>query len=353
MATIFDGYSEALAREAKLKQKAQLYREQGIIPKIAAILFNEDEASAIYTRLKSEAAARVGIDYQVEHFSFSDPLAAIQAKIEELNQDSTVTGIIIQKPWTQKWLQATAQVDAQAFQTWWTALVSSIATKPSHGVNKDVDGLHPHTLASIKAATWMDDGLVLPATVRAIVTILKYYKDHVDEDFCYCQEKTLIIGRSDLVGRPLYWHVRSMMKCSVADSASHTSKSQNDCEVKLVGKQQFNELIEQKKSLQDYTLIISATGQKNLITADLIGRGTVIIDVGEPAGDVDFAACEPLASFITPVPGGVGPMTVVSLLANALDLIKNRDIIWALNINCGVNAFHPDSTLRPFLVRLE
>lgn len=323
MAIIFDGYTEALAREAKLQQKTSKLKEQGIFPKIAAILFKEDEASSLYTKLKSEAAARVGIAYEVQHFSFADPVELIQAKIEELNQDQTVTGIIIQKPWTEKWLQATGKTDNQDFQNWWTVLVSSIATKASHGMNKDIDGLHPTTLASIKAATWMDDGLVLPATVRAIVTILKYYKDHLDEDFCYCQEKTLIIGRSDLVGRPLYWHVRSMMKCSVADAA----KDHNECEVKLVGKKQFNDLIEQKKSLKDYTLIISATGQKNLISAGLIARGTVIIDVGEPAGDVDFAACEPLASFITPVPGGVGPMTVVSLLANALDLIKNRDII--------------------------
>jgi len=322
MAIIFDGNAEALAREAKLKQKTNQLKEQGIAPKIAAILFVEDQASALYTELKSEAAKRIGIGYEVFNFSFSDPVEQVQAKIEALNQDQSVTGIIIQKPWTQKWLTATGQTERQIFKAWWQALVTSIAIKKTHGVNKDVDGLHPETLKSIQAGTWMEEGLVLPATVRAVVTILKLYRDRYDEDFCYCQEKTLIVGRSDLLGRPLYYHVRSMMKCSVDDGPG----KKKDCGVELVGKKEFKAIIEQKKSLKDYTLIISATGCKDLIRPNLIAKVLIIIDVGEQVGDVN-PACADLAEFMTPVPGGVGPMTVVSLLANALDLIKNRAII--------------------------
>ena len=323
MAIIFDGEAEALRREAKLQAKTQHLLKQGIQPKIAAILFDEDEASATYTRLKSEAAQRVGIAYQVDHFSFQTPVKQIQQRLEELNQDDSVSGIIIQKPWTKLWLTTTGQQSVAVFNNWWQQLVTHIATKASHGVNKDVDGLHPDTLAAIQAGHWLEQGLVLPATVRAVVTILKHYKDHYDPDFCYCQEQTLIVGRSDLLGRPLNWHVGSMLHCSVDSQA----KAVKDCGVTLVGKKEFNQLIEQKKSLKDYTIIVSATGQSNLIRGEMIERGTLLIDVGEPGGDIDLNSCQQLAKFITPVPGGVGPMTVVSLLANTLDLLKNRGII--------------------------
>jgi methylenetetrahydrofolate dehydrogenase (NADP+)/methenyltetrahydrofolate cyclohydrolase len=330
MTIIFDGEKLAKQKELKLKQKVAAYHAKGIYPKVAAIFFHEDQASALYTSLKKQSAEALGIAYQAKAFSFASPVEEIQKYIEELNVDSSVTGIIIQKPWTKKWLES---VPNGNFNEWWGSLVSKIATKKSHGVNKDVDGLAPATLAAIKNGTWMEEQMVLPATARAVLSILKDYRAKVDSNFSYLTENVLIIGRSDLLGRPLYWHIKNLMQkgatipqtfgeaCQIAVTQSQVSK--NKCEVKLVGKQDLEELIEQKKSLSEFRLIISATGQKNLIKGSLIAEHSIIIDVGEPQGDVDLPSCLNKADFITPVPNGVGPMTVISLMANALDLLKS------------------------------
>ena len=329
MTIIFDGEKLAKQKELKLKQKVMAYHAKGIYPKVVAIFFHEDQASILYTSLKKQTAESLGIAYQAKEFSFASPVEEIQKYIEELNADPSVTGIIIQKPWTKKWLESVPNGD---FNEWWGSLVSKIATKKSHGVNKDVDGLAPATLEAIKNGTWMQDQMVLPATARAVLSILKDYRANVDSDFSYLTEKVLIIGQSDLLGRPLYWHMQNLMQkgatvpqtfgevCQVAVSESQVSK--NKCEVKLVGKQGLAELIEQKKSLSDFRVIISATGQKNLIKGDLIADHS-IINVGEPQGDIDLPSCLNKADFITPVPNGVGPMTVVSLMANALDLLRS------------------------------
>lgn len=329
MTMVFDGEKLAKQKAIKLKQKVANYRAKGIYPKVAAIFFREDAASALYTSLKKETAEILGIGYQARAFSFTSKVEEIQEYIEELNHDQSVTGIIIQKPWTKKWL---ASVPGGDFQAWWHALVSRIATQKSHGVNKDVDGLAPDTLKAIEQGTWMTEGMVLPATARAVLSILKDYREHIDQNFSYLTENVLIIGQSDLLGKPLYWHIHNLMQkgmiipqtfgaaCQIAIDQSQ--KNQKKCEVKLVGKQGLKEIIEQKKSLKDYRVIISATGQKDLINGRLIADHSLLIDVGEPQGDIDLVSCLNKADFITPVPNGVGPMTVVSLMANALDLLK-------------------------------
>jgi methylenetetrahydrofolate dehydrogenase (NADP+)/methenyltetrahydrofolate cyclohydrolase len=331
MTVIFDGEQLAKHKARKLKAKVADYKTRGTALKVAAIFFKEDAASALYTSLKRQTAAELGIEYQAHAFSFTTPVSEIQAHINELNQDPIVTGIIIQKPWTRKWLEVVGE--GGDFAAWWASLVSQIATKASHGVNKDVDGLAPATLEAIKRGTWMTEGMVLPATARAVLSILKDYRANVDPDFSYLTENVLIIGRSDLLGRPLYWHIKHLMErgatipatfgqaCQVAvQSAQAIGKK---CEVKLVGKKELNDLIEQKKSLSDFRVIISATGHKNLITGDLIAAHSILIDVGEPQGDINLQSCLNKADFITPVPNGVGPMTVISLMANAVDLVKN------------------------------
>lgn len=329
MTLIFNGEKLAKQKALKLKTKVAAYREKGINPKIAAIFFHEDTASALYTSLKKETAKTLGIAYQAKAFSFTTPTTEIQEYLESLNTDPSITGIIIQKPWTKKWLESVPNGD---FAKWWSSLVSHIATKKSHGVNKDVDGLSPDTLVSIKHGTWMQDQMVLPATARAVLSILKDYRANVDPEFSYLTEKVLIIGQSDLLGRPLYWHIKNLMQkgatvpqnfgeaCQL--SVAEAQASSKKCEVKLVGKQGLEELIEQKKSLSDFRVIISATGQKNLINGNLIAPHSILIDVGEPQGDIDLPSCLNKADFITPVPNGVGPMTVISLMANALDLLK-------------------------------
>lgn len=330
MTMIFNGEQLAKQKALKLKTKVAAYHAKGIYPKVAAIFFKEDAASALYTSLKKQTAENLGIAYQAKAFSFADQVEEIQEYIDSLNSDSSITGIIIQKPWTKKWLEAVPNGD---FAKWWSGLVSHIATKQSHGVNKDVDGLAPATLTAIKNGTWMQDGMVLPATARAVLSILKDYRANIDPDFSYLTENVLIIGQSDLLGKPLYWHIKNLMKhgatvpqafgeaCQV--SVAEAQENDKKCEVKLVGKQGLEDIIEQRKSLSDFRVIISATGQKNLLSGELIAHHSVLIDVGEPQGDIDLQSCLNKADFITPVPNGVGPMTVISLMANALDLLKN------------------------------
>lgn len=334
MAIIFDGYQLAAAKEEELRQKVQLLLARGQQPQVTAIFFAEDPASQRYTELKRAAAERIGITYQAQSFSFATPVAEIRAAIQAASADPAVTGIIIQKPWTQRWLdfqqQSGKNYVAADFQVWWQSLVSEIAVSSSHGVNKDVDGLHPATLAAIAAGDWRQQGMVLPATVRAVLSILKFYYHKYETEGCYCREKVLIVGQSDLLGRPLYWQIKNEMEgrfigteqACIRPATLQLPSKQG--EVKLVGKSGFNKLIEQENFLKDFSLIISATGQANLIQAEMLAEEVKLIDVGEPQADL-ATDCIKKAQFVTPVPGGVGPMTVVSLLANAIDLLKARD----------------------------
>jgi methylenetetrahydrofolate dehydrogenase (NADP+)/methenyltetrahydrofolate cyclohydrolase len=117
--------------------------------------------------------------------------------------------------------------------------------------------------------------------------------------------KYLIIGKSDLLGKPLFYELTSKKYLT-----------------KMIGTKELNERIEQKTYLMDADVIISATGHQSLVTGELIKPGAILIDVGEPKPDVDRTSVASKASFLTPVPGGVGPVTVVSLLANAIDLVS-------------------------------
>ena len=286
--------------------------------KIAAVLFAEDSGSRIYTQLKSEAAARVGIKYEVHEFSLADsdlreesenlPNEKIIAKIKELNVDQSVTGIIIQKPWRKTWIKARNTVSELSesqqkdeYNYWWNGLTSQISE------NKDVDGLHPNTIKFIQNGNFPENGKVLPATCRAVLTILARageLEKTENKSQLSKEEKIIILGKSDLLGIPLYYELLRQGK-----------------NVELIASLELKERMSSGKKLFDATVIVSATGIKNLITGDMISSGITIIDVGEPRPDVEFNSVSSKASFITPVPGGVGPMTVISLLENCVSLV--------------------------------
>ncbi|HYD34588.1 MAG TPA: tetrahydrofolate dehydrogenase/cyclohydrolase catalytic domain-containing protein [Vitreimonas sp.] len=292
---IFDGNQAAQAKEAQLKTRVAALREQNIHLKIAAILFTEDSGSVLYTRLKQEAAERVGMIYEVYTHSMADDIAPVQAEIEALNQDPTVTGIIIQKPGKARWLElAGAEKSNEDFQAWWTSLVSRLDEK------KDVDGLHPATLAAVENNTWKQEKKVLPATAKAVLEILRQSQQLAPD------RKVIILGKSDILGKPLFYEFKNQ-----------------GFQVEMIGSKELNQRIEQKKYLLDADIIVSATGRQGLIIGDLVKNGVVVVDVGEPKPDVDFATVAPKASFITPVPGGVGPITVISLLENCVELIES------------------------------
>ncbi len=301
---IINGYQ--LARQHQTQLKQQLGELQLVKPiVIAAILFTEDKGSQLYTQLKKEMAESLGIEYRVYEFSVLTTETEVLAKIKSLNLDPSITGIIIQKPWRKTWLEAyqahNTNQDNQSFDTWWQQLVSSLAE------HKDVDGLHPSNLAALATGDWLSQGRVLPATCQATIRLLEqaFKTEHLFADLRNSHLKTIILGKSDLLGQPLF-----------------TILSAKNCEVEMIGSQELNLRIEQQKYLKDADVVISATGRKNLIIGDLLKQGCVVIDVGEPQGDVDLNSVLGIARAVTPVPGGVGPMTVVSLMENAIKLAQ-------------------------------
>lgn len=305
---IFDGKRLADQHEVELTTKlaALLVKQPELKVKIAAILFAEDAGSVLYTRLKQEAAQRVGIEYQIHTFSIKVGVEQVMAQIHLLNEDPSITGIIIQKPGRRTWQVATmvegeAKDIRQAFGAWWLLLTSQISLK------KDVDGLHPKTLAAIEIGNWQEQGRVMPATAKAVLTILEHAKPVGDELWNWLKsQKIAILGKSDILGQPLFYEFKN-----------------HQVPVELLGSAELQRKVEQGKSLFDFTMVITATGRPDLVTGELLGTDVVVIDVGEPRADVAVSTLHDKVRFLTPVPGGVGPLTVVSLLENALGLVQS------------------------------
>jgi methylenetetrahydrofolate dehydrogenase (NADP+)/methenyltetrahydrofolate cyclohydrolase len=300
---ILDGYQ--LAEEFHKKLKSQLSQLNGKLLVVAAILFSEDKGSQLYTQLKKEMAESLGIEYRVFSFSVKDNSEEIVKKLKDLNEDLAITGIIIQKPWRKTWLNA-HNIDKDSgkeqFDSWWHSLVSELNPE------KDVDGLHPSNLEALKTGDWRAEGRVLPATCQATIRLLEkaFNTQHLFADLRNNNLKIVIIGKSDLLGLPLF-----------------TILSSKRCDVEMIGSKELKERIEQQKFLKDADVLVTATGRKDLIKGSMIKEDCVIIDVGEPQGDVEQSSVIGVAKALTPVPGGVGPMTVVSLMENAIYLGNN------------------------------
>lgn len=280
---MFDGVRAALWRERELKKKV---REVGVSLKLLSVYFREDKTGRLYTRLKGEVAQRVGIKFEKIESSFDDPVESVIEKIRKVCEDPKVTGMLIQKPAKKNWEDSRFKIhDLRIeFNEWWEKLTEVIDPV------KDADGLSPGRT-------------VLPATVRAIMTILSQIEngDPPAGRTGWRMEsgRVVIVGRSEIVGKPLAAEIDRM-----------------GAEVKLVGSTEHDLGAITKTA----DILVSATGKEKLITAEMVKPGVMVVDVGEPKGDVDFAPVAKKASFITPVPGGVGPMTVVSLLENVVEI---------------------------------
>lgn len=295
---VFDGISAARMRETALAAKVQALAEQGRQLKIAALVFTEDAGSRLYTQLKREAAERVGIAYQPHFVSISDDVEKLKAQLVAWQEDATITGVIIQKPTKKVWREQGR--DGADFADWWETLIAAIPE------SKDVDGLHPRTLEAVKNNTWQERGKVLPATCAAVLGILESAEESTGRQLE--NERVAVIGRSDLLGQPLYFVLKNR---GVA--------------VELLGRSELQSLQEEGRGLTDFSVVVSATGRGGLITAQMLAENAIVIDVGEPRADLDRASLEQASeahkpAFLTPVPGGVGPLTVISLLENAVQL---------------------------------
>ena len=274
MVVIFDGKKFAQDKEEILRQEFKKLAEKGYFLKLVSILIGQDPASRLYISLKEKAANRVGIVFKKQEFPEDVDVRELADFIKSQNNDSGVRGIMVQLP-----LPA-------AFNNKIVTILKGIAPQ------KDVDCLTPKNLGLLM----MGKSRVLPATVRGIWEILG--KAGINEK-TIVGKNVCVLGRSDIVGKPL---ANLLINRGATVTVCHRQTKDLTC---LTG---------------EADVIVSATGAPNLVKGEMVKEGAIVIDVGSPKGDVDFDSVIKKASFITPVPGGVGPMTVISLLENFLDL---------------------------------
>lgn len=263
---------------------AQMKAKGEKTPHLAAVIVGQDGASLTYVGSKVRACARVGFESTLIQLPDDITQDDLLNKIQELNQDAEIDGFIVQLPLPK-------HIDTQAIL---------LAVDPK----KDVDGFHPENFGKLA----LDMETFIPATPFGIMELLKRY------DIETSGKHTVVIGRSHIVGRPM--SILMSRKGQPGDSTVTLTHSRT-------------------KDLAHYTreadIVISALGVPNFLTADMVKKGVVIIDVGITrvpdtnaakgyviTGDVDFAEVSEKASYITPVPGGVGPMTIAMLLQNTL-----------------------------------
>jgi 5,10-methylenetetrahydrofolate dehydrogenase (NADP+) (EC 1.5.1.5) len=284
-AKILDGKALAARLQAEMAAQVQAWIPQvGRPPGLAVLRVGEDPASAAYVRGKERACERLGIASFGRHFSAQDSPAHLLDTIDQLNQDERVDGILVQLP----------------LPPGWDPIPPLLAINP----DKDVDGLHPLNLGRLLRG---EPGL-RSCTPLGVMRLLQA------EGIPIAGRKAVVVGRSILVGKPL-----SLMLLA-ADATVTLAHSRTP------------DLAEVTRAAD---IVVMAVGRPRLLRADMVKPGAVVIDVGinrietptgaeQLVGDVDYEAVKGLAAAITPVPGGVGPMTVTMLLANTLESYKLR-----------------------------
>ncbi len=274
MAQIIDGKAIAVSCRADIRARVNQLRERGISVGLAVIIVGEDSASKVYVANKHKACADVGI----ESFQYALPNDTTQEQllklVGQLNEDKRVNGILVQLPLPK-------HIDE-------TAVIHAIDPR------KDVDAFHPANVGKIM----IGDFDFLPCTPAGVMTLLDKSEIEIAGKHC------VIIGRSNIVGKP---QAMLMLHRHATVTICH-SRTKDLAEI-----------------TRQADILIAAVGRAKFVTADMVRDGAVVIDVGinrdengKLCGDVDFAQVEPKASYITPVPGGVGPMTITTLLENTL-----------------------------------
>jgi methylenetetrahydrofolate dehydrogenase (NADP+) / methenyltetrahydrofolate cyclohydrolase len=276
-AAVIDGKAVAAALRAKIKAEAAGLAQK---PGLSVVLVGDDPASAIYVRNKEKAALEAGFNGQTLRLPATASQAEVLALVARLNNDPVVHGILVQMP-------LPAQVDED---------IIARAISPA----KDVDGLHPENIGLLAAG----QPFLAPCTPTGCILLLKHAGIELRG------KHAVVIGRSHLVGRPV---AQMLLKedCTVTICHSRT--------------QDMPSLVRQAD------IVIAAAGKPRLVKADWIKKGAAVVDVGinrlddgTICGDVDYEAVRAVAGYITPVPGGVGPMTIACLLANTLAAAKVR-----------------------------
>ena len=274
-AVLMDGKALAAEIKARLAEEAGMMKGAGVQPRLATILVGDDAPSKVYLAGKHRAAQEVGIGLETYHLPGMSPGDDLALLVKRLNADKAVNGILLQLP-------LPSHLDARK-------MIELIAP------GKDVDGLTAVNMGRL----FYNQGVLVPCTPKGIMELLRHYKVALEGTSC------VIINRSALVGRPL-------MHLLLAEDATVTV-----CHSKSVD---FLSLTRQAD------ILVSAVGRRPTfaLTRDMVKEGVVVIDVamnrvhGKLVGDAEFEEVAEKASMITPVPGGVGPMTVAMLMENTL-----------------------------------
>lgn len=275
MATIIDGKRISAEIRAEIAEQTLAFKnERGYAPGLAVIIVGSDPASQVYVRNKKRACEEVGFyseSYELPEQTTQDELLSL---IDTLNQKESIHGILVQLP-LPKHLDETAVL---------------LKIKPE----KDVDAFHPYNVGKIM----IGDYSFLPCTPAGVMALIERSGIEVAGKSC------VVIGRSNIVGKPM------------AMLLLHANGTVTICHSRTKNLPQI---------CREADILVAGVGRANFVTADMVKDGAVVIDVGinrlpngKLCGDVDFAEVEPKASYITPVPGGVGPMTITMLMQNTL-----------------------------------
>jgi len=274
-AKLIDGRAVAAAMREDLKEEVRRLRAAGVQPGLAVVLVGDDPASRVYVGQKTTACEAVGLHSEMHHFPSSVATELVMERIRALNADPAIHGIIVQLP-------LPARLDARSL----LELISP---------DKDVDGFHLYNVGGLVIG---GDNIFPPCTPYGVQYLLEYSGIPIEG------QNVVVVGASNIVGKPM-----GMMLLRKEATVSI-------CHVKTRDLAQFTILAD---------ILVVAAGKPNLIKAEMVKCGAVVIDVGinrlpdgRLVGDVDFDAVRQKASFITPVPGGVGPMTVTMLIYNTI-----------------------------------
>ena len=283
MANIINGKELAKKIRSNLKDEVEKLKENGVNPKLAVIMVGEDKASKVYVKNKSKACEEIGIEFEEFLMDEKITMKELLKLIDELNNRKDIHGILLQSP-----IPENLDIN-QAF--------NAIDYK------KDVDGFNPVNVGKLS----IGQDCFVSCTPYGVIKMLEEYEIPIEG------KNAVIIGRSNIVGKPL---IQCMLRKNATVTVCH-SRTKN---------------IEEITKKAD--ILIVAIGKEKFVTEDMVKDGAVVIDVGinrndegKLVGDVDFENVEKKASYITPVPGGVGPMTIAMLMTNVVKAAKNTNNI--------------------------
>lgn len=266
VAKLLDGKQIAKDYRQGLKDQVEVLKSKGYTPKLSVILVGNDGASQSYVRSKKKAAEKIGMISEIVHLSEDTSEEDVLSELERLNNDDSVSGILVQVPLPKQ--------------------VSEQKVLEAINPEKDVDGFHPSNIGKL----YIDEQTFVPCTPLGIMEILK----HADIDIE--GKNAVVIGRSHIVGQPVS---KLLLQQNATVTILHSRSK------------------DMASFIKEADIVVSAVGKPELVTKDMVKEGAVIIDVGNTPdengklkGDVAFDEVKEVASAITPVPGGVGPLTI-------------------------------------------